>query len=203
RQRLGQQRLARAGRTDQQDVRFGQFDFILARTRFHALVVVVDRHCERLLGARLPDDVLVEYVHDFLGLGQMAAGTSSLLLEFLADDVVAEFDALVANEDAGTSDQLADFVLTFAAERAVQDLVAVARSALPVVAHAVPRFSCKYMSVGRIAQPRQKPVSSGTPGRPLVCCLANALIRPFLRYRRAAFRAPSRPAHRLAPRWRS
>src|SRR4029079_10026658 len=57
-------------------------------------------------------------------------------LELLADDVVAELDALVADEHRGARDQLADFVLALSAKRAVKDLAAVvARSALPVVSH--------------------------------------------------------------------
>ena len=47
------------------------------------------------------------------------------VLEFLADDVVAELDALVANEDGWPGDELADLVLALAAERAVQQLAVV------------------------------------------------------------------------------
>ena len=61
RQRLGQQRLARAGRADQQDVRLLQLDVVAtARRDLVALVVVVDRDGEPLLGFVLADDVLVE-----------------------------------------------------------------------------------------------------------------------------------------------
>jgi hypothetical protein len=47
------------------------------------------------------------------------------LLHFLADDVVAQVDALVADEDRRTRDQLAHLVLALAAERAVQQLAVV------------------------------------------------------------------------------
>ena len=47
------------------------------------------------------------------------------LLDLLADDVVAELDALVADEYRGAGDQLADLVLALAAERAVEQLAAV------------------------------------------------------------------------------
>jgi hypothetical protein len=54
RQRLGQQRLAAAGRADQQDVALGEFDVVLvllAGARLQPLVVVVDGDREDLLGA--------------------------------------------------------------------------------------------------------------------------------------------------------
>jgi hypothetical protein len=51
RQRLGQQRLARAGRADEQDVRLRQFDVVVLLAALDALVVVVHRDRERLLGA--------------------------------------------------------------------------------------------------------------------------------------------------------
>jgi hypothetical protein len=60
RQRLGQQRLARAGRADQQDVGLGQLDLVVLLPALDALVVVVDRDREGLLRALLADHVLVE-----------------------------------------------------------------------------------------------------------------------------------------------
>ena len=136
RQGLGQQGLARAGGADQQDVGLGQLDLFLALPGLEPLVVVVDRDREGLLGARLADHVLVEHVHDLARLGEVAARGGGLLLEFLADDVVAELDALVANEDRWARDELADLVLALAAEGAVEDLAAIAAPALPVFAHA-------------------------------------------------------------------
>ena len=47
--------------------------------------------------------------------------------ELLVDDLVAEIDALVADVDAGTRDQLLDLTLTLPAEAAQQLLVALAR----------------------------------------------------------------------------
>src|SRR5690606_36597325 len=58
-----------------------------------------------------------------------------LLLELLADDVVAQLDAFVADVHAGTGNQLADLMLALPAERAVEDLVAVAGTALAVFGH--------------------------------------------------------------------
>ena len=84
RQRSRQERLARAGRSDQQDVAL--FDFDLGeRTELvdrcvegravlqDALVMIVDRDREDLLGLLLPDDMLIELAHDFGGLGHADA----------------------------------------------------------------------------------------------------------------------------------
>jgi hypothetical protein len=101
--------------------------------------MVVDSHGEDFLGPSLTYDVLVEYVEDFFRLGQVASRRSCLFLEFFADDVVAELDALVADEHRRARDQLADFVLALAAERTIKNLSAVARSALSLVCHATPR----------------------------------------------------------------
>ena len=68
-ERLREQRLAGAGRADQQDVRLGQLDVVAAARLLldlDALVVVVDRDGELLLGPLLADDVLVEELLDFL-----------------------------------------------------------------------------------------------------------------------------------------
>ena len=93
--------------------------------RLQALVVVVDGDREHLLGALLADHVLVEDLLDLVGLGKLVAGALGAILELLADDVVAELDALVADEHRRAGDQLADFVLALAAEGAVQQLAVV------------------------------------------------------------------------------
>jgi hypothetical protein len=71
RQGLGQQRLARAGGAEQQDVRLLQLDVVvvLVALRVDALVVVVHRDRQDLLGAVLADHVLVEDLLDLAGLG--------------------------------------------------------------------------------------------------------------------------------------
>src|SRR5690606_31324417 len=87
REGLGQQRLARAGGPDQQDVGLGQLDVVVLLLALDPLVVVVHRHRERLLGPRLADHVLVQDLEDLLRLGQRAARRLGLFLELLADDV--------------------------------------------------------------------------------------------------------------------
>ena len=51
-------------------------------------------------------------------------------LNLLPDDVVAKVDALVANEDRGTRDQLANLMLALATERAIQEFALVAAAIL-------------------------------------------------------------------------
>src|SRR5690606_13427126 len=111
-------------------------DVVVLAAALDALVMVVDRDRERALGALLPDDVLVEHLEDLARLGQRTARRLRLLLELLADDVVAQLDAFVADEHARARDQLADLVLALPAERAVEDLGAVAGTALTVFGHA-------------------------------------------------------------------
>src|SRR6202034_475723 len=92
RQSLGEQRLAAAGRADQQDVALGQFNLVLrpgAAAGLQALIVVVDRHREDLLGPVLADDVLVEHLANLVGLGQLVARPVGSILQLFADDVVA------------------------------------------------------------------------------------------------------------------
>ena len=101
-ERLREQRLAGAGRADQQDVRLGQLDVVAAARLlldFDPLVVVVDGDGELLLGPLLADDVLVEELLDFLRRRQRRAGAAVLEAVVVRDDVVADLDALVADED--------------------------------------------------------------------------------------------------------
>ena len=109
RQRLGEQRLAGAGGADQQNVALGELHLVarahaLGAARLQALVVVVDGDREHPLGALLADHVLIEDLLDFLGLGELVAGPLGALLELLADDVVAQLDAFVADENRRPGD---------------------------------------------------------------------------------------------------
>eukprot|EP00043_Microstomoeca_roanoka_P023460 m.258495 g.258495 ORF g.258495 m.258495 type:complete len:252 (-) comp30949_c0_seq1:771-1526(-) len=139
RQRLRQQRLAAAGRTDQQDVGLRQFDFAglagfarIAKT----LVVVVDCDREHALGTLLSDHVIVQHRAD-IGRGRHAVrGLEPGALGFLADDIHAQFDAFIADEDGRTGDQFSDLVLALAAKGTIQRILAVITGGM---SHSTPR----------------------------------------------------------------
>ena len=122
---LGQQRLAAAGRPDQQHVRLLELDLIDLVAGVDPLVVVVDRDRQDLLGPFLADDVLVERVLDLVRVRELAAGGlgARRLEELLLDDLLAQVDALVADVDALARDELADLLLALPAEgTAIRDL---------------------------------------------------------------------------------
>jgi hypothetical protein len=87
--------------------------------------VVVDRNGELLLRQLLADHVLVEELLDFGWRRQRRAGAAAVKAVVVRDDVVADFDTLIADEDSWTRDQFADVVLIFIAERAAKNLAAV------------------------------------------------------------------------------
>src|SRR6266404_682752 len=90
------------------------------------LVMVVDRNRQDLLGKILPDHVLIENLPDLVrGRELVLVGARRVRGgPLLADDVVAELDALVADEHRRTGDKLPHLVLALAAEGAVKKLVA-------------------------------------------------------------------------------
>src|SRR5207244_9538477 len=122
---LGEERLARPGRSDEEDVRLLELDLIDRRTGIDPLVVVVNRDREDLLGPILADDVLIEGERDLARVGELRRRRLRLRLveHLLLDDLLAEVDALVADIDALARDQLADLFLALPTERAaVRDL---------------------------------------------------------------------------------
>ncbi len=125
-QGVRQQRLAGAGGADEQDVALGQLHFAVAHAvHLDALVVVVDRHGELLLGLVLADHVVVEEALHLLRLGQVAGGGGGMrFAAVVLEDRVADSHALVADVGArvvaGRRDQLGHGVLRLVAERAAQ-----------------------------------------------------------------------------------
>src|SRR5665213_1458320 len=111
---------------DQQNIALGDLVVVLGArgtaAGLQALVVVVDADRQNLLCAFLTDYVLVEDLLDLMGLGKLVARTLGAVLKLLADDVITQFDAFVANEDRWTGDELANLVLTLAAKGAIQEL---------------------------------------------------------------------------------
>src|SRR3546814_4296510 len=107
--------LATAGRSEQQDVALGDVDVLGAllgglegAMGADALVVVVHRHRQRSLCRILSDDIYLEEREDLTRLGEIEDGDDAggRLRHPLIDDLVAQFDALVADVDAGTRDHL-------------------------------------------------------------------------------------------------
>src|SRR5713101_2098880 len=82
--------------------------------------MVMDGDREHLLGVILPDDVVVEDLADLLRRQDAVGRFHKRGLVLLADDVHAQLDALVANEDGRPGNELADLVLALAAERAIE-----------------------------------------------------------------------------------
>ena len=126
RQRLGQQRLARSGRSDQQDVRLGEFDVAVLGGVIQPLVVIVDRDGKHPLGLRLSDHIIVQDLADFAGRRDAILALDERGLALFADDVHAQFDAFVADEHRRPGDQLAHLVLALAAEGTIERVLGVA-----------------------------------------------------------------------------
>ena len=105
---LGQQCLAGAGGANQQDVAFGELDFILRAGHVpKPLVVVVNRHRQRPFGHILTNHVLIQAGLDLardrqIGLGGL--GVDGIARHLVANDVVAQLDAFVADEHRRPSD---------------------------------------------------------------------------------------------------
>src|SRR5581483_8942035 len=121
-ERLREIRFARAGWADQQNLGLLQLDVVGRAAHVHALVMVVDRDRERLLGAFLTDHILIEDVIDFFGLWNVAKAQVlvDVLVELFLNDLVTELDTFVADVDTGAGDQLAYLLLRFTAEAALE-----------------------------------------------------------------------------------
>src|SRR5690606_23665789 len=121
-ERLGEVRLAGAGRADEQDVALLEFD-VVVHLGVDALVVIVDGDGEDLLRAVLADDVVVQVLIESLRRRDIRGHRLRLVrgggrLLFL-DDLPAELDAFVADVHlVWAGDQAANFFLAFVTERA-------------------------------------------------------------------------------------
>src|SRR5262249_40418212 len=142
----------------------GELDAVSRLLAIHedALVVVINRYRQLLLGLLLPDDVLVEERLHFLGLGKLVwsrglwGGRAVILKNGIADR-----NTLVTNIRprivAGGRDQFCNCVLRFVTERTAQDFVCarpVFHSALLLVSHP-DRLPCGFF----------RPVGAATASR--------------------------------------
>ncbi len=126
---LRQEGLAAAGGPDEEDVRLRQLDLVavgVGAAELDALVVVVDGDREDLLRLVLADDVVLQEGEDLRRLGQLVEAELTRLGELLLDDLVAQVDALVADVDARSCDELLHLLLGLATERALQQLAPLA-----------------------------------------------------------------------------
>jgi len=76
----------------------------------------------------LPHHVLLQHLVDLERLGEVLQLERRWRGELLVDDLVAEIDALVADVDAGSGDQLLDLALRLAAEAAEELFVGIGRA---------------------------------------------------------------------------
>jgi hypothetical protein len=84
--------------------------------------VVVHRHSEIAFGRFLSDDVAIQEGLDLLGSRQFIPhGLSGCFLGFLANDVITQIYALVADKYGGPGNELTDFVLALVAKGTMQD----------------------------------------------------------------------------------
>lgn len=134
-ERLGKIGLAAAGRADEHDVRLRQLDFAVLGGVRQALVMVVNGNRQDLLRLPLADNVFVEDLDDVLGRWNAVAGLDHRGLVFLTDDVHAQFDAFIADEDGRSGNQFPDFVLALSAERTIKSVLGVAAVAAADLAH--------------------------------------------------------------------
>src|SRR5690606_28803336 len=149
---LGQQRLAAAGRADEQDVGLRQFDVAGLAAVLEALVVVM--HCDRkdALRAVLADHIVVERVADVLRRRDAAVLLArDSTLGFFANDVVAQLDAFIADEYRRAGDQLAHLVLGLAAEAAVEGALAVGTAEFGHILVHLPRAGGRGFASGNVA----------------------------------------------------
>src|SRR5208282_938435 len=104
------------------------------------LVVIVDSDREHFLGVVLADDIIVQNLADLARRRDPVARLHQRGLVLLADDVHAQLDALVANENGRPGDELAHLVLALTAERAVERILGIAAANL---AHSSLRLPCE------------------------------------------------------------
>src|SRR5260370_29285893 len=85
----------------------------------------MDRDREHLLGVILAYHIVVKNLAYLLGGRNAIARLRQRGFILLADDVHAQFDALVADENGRAGDELAHLVLALAAERAVKRILGI------------------------------------------------------------------------------
>ena len=111
------------GRPNQSDIRFLNLDIGATARQLDPLVMLIDGDGETFLGFVLADYILIEKGFDFVGLWQGRPRGYRLSLLVIADDLVADVDALIADVDRWPGNEFLDFILRFTAERTSQRVV--------------------------------------------------------------------------------
>ena len=78
--------------------------------------MVIDSNRERLLCAFLADHILVEEVIDLGRFRKFLESKRGRFGKFVFEDLIAEFDALIADIDTRARDQLLDLLLCLSTE---------------------------------------------------------------------------------------
>ena len=140
---------ARTRRADEQDIGFFQLDAIARRAVFDnrlALVVVVNRDREQAFGALLTDDVLAQNIENLARFGQTAQDADGHIvlddfgMAFFGENVVAKFNAFVADINARARDQVVDLFAALATKGAPQIVAVFAKHCHQLK---IPLFACK------------------------------------------------------------
>src|SRR6185436_16827978 len=112
-----------AGGTDQEDVRLLDFNIGAAAPKLNALVVLINRNSQPLLGFILSNHILVKKAFDLARFGQRRTSGYRLSLLIIGDDLVADVDTLIADVDRRAGNEFLNFVLGFTAEGTAQCVV--------------------------------------------------------------------------------
>ena len=97
---------------------------------FEPLVVIVNGDRKHLFGMILTDHIVIENLAYFLRGGNAVVRLHQRGCVLLADDVHAQFDALVADEYGRSGNELSHLMLTLAAERTVERVLGLATTDL-------------------------------------------------------------------------
>src|ERR1043166_1532273 len=85
--------------------------------------MLIDGNRQTLLGFILSDYIFVEEAFDFVWFGQRRPRRHRLSLLIVADDLVADVDAFIADVNRRPGNELLHFILRLAAERTSQRVV--------------------------------------------------------------------------------
>lgn len=84
-----------------------------------AFIVVIDSHGQSHFSVVLSNDIFVEDLFNFLRLREIGNLFSRRFLEFLVEHLVAQGNALIANENIMASNQFLDLTLLLTAKEQV------------------------------------------------------------------------------------